>query len=162
MTLNSYSFHNTKYLLFTIHSSALAPAWSGPEDGQGLWFHGVFGLIGTYVPCAVINSFPCIVSFNLPTNIHSLQISKLRSKIFWPRPDRKWQTKSAPRQNSNCWPFIVNHHSVETILGKHDGDPWAGERGRWGGGAQEREQGETPGLDYRVDTSSEGDGSQRC
>ena len=75
---------NTKYytqytkntMLFTIHSSGLAPAWSGLEDGQGLWFHGVFRLIG------------------------------------------------GPQE-------------------------------------REREQREIPGLDYRVDTSSEGDGSQR-
>lgn len=32
--------------------------------------------------------------------------------------------------------IIVNHHLVETILGKHDGDLGAGERG---GGPQKRE-----------------------
>lgn len=58
--------------------------------------------------------------------------------------------------------IIVNHHSVETILGKHDGDLGAGERGGGWGASKEREQGEIPGFDYRVDMSSEGDGSQRC
>ena len=56
-----------------------------------------------------------------------------------------------------CLPFEVNHHSVETVLGKHDGGLWAGEEAR---ASREREQEEIPGPDYGRDTSSEGTRSQ--
>lgn len=39
-------------------------------------------------------------------------------------------------------------------------ETWGLEKGVGDGGLKEREQGEIPGFDYRVDMSSEGDGSQ--